>query len=874
MRLLHALFLILLVSLASCGGGGDTADSVIATPVRIEIAPDTVVLTAPLQEKQLVARIYDADGNSTLANAQWTSSRPGQVSVDAKGKLTATGSGGSAQIIATVGALQSPPLLAVHTQVPAGTVLLTDANINGQPEETAPGAAGSFTNTYSARLVGVSAPKVGDLVINTESKIVAGRVRAVTTSNGEHLVTLGLVPAREMFPSLNIDEAIDLSRADVTIPPEIAGMYDLQRDGNTFIFTPKPGQVKLTAQAARKQSKLSSGNPDTSKRSLDPSLLSQDFRLGPFACKAVFDGAAGTGSEIMALTLPPLFTVALNPRLDVISTPANGLERFVIHSEPTVSLEVGVKALIAAELKATCEAELLSIKIPVGGPLSLIVGGVLPLGVGAELGGKFTFVNLGISGKVTAKTTGDVGVSCPAGASCGIVADFGKLDLSFAPSIDMPTTSDLRIEPSLSTYAFIKASIGNPFLKSLRFDAFKVKVGGALKGNFSTKGTQISDTSYQSDYKLVSEIKAGADTGFVGLAAFFGLNSFVETLLEISSDIGATPVGTIAADTQAFVVGEKTTFTVTLDPKKTDFIPLIGPYNVERVLLVRRIGNAFAQEVASITAQPDQTEFKFSLDPLTSGKIDEFYAFVVTKLLPSDNLSLELGRASGPAPVVLTETLPAATQNLSYQAVLESNLPPGTGVWKLSAGNLPPGLILNSDSGTITGTTSATGNFAFTVQISAGAQSGQKVLGINVSPATLFDVQFALGPVRMQIFWVNETWDVTCTALLRVERTVSSVRISQPNKLTSCAGYWGPFGPYAASFNVPRQALPLQADGSFSETIPNGTVNGVRSWVRYRGRLSSTTLSYEVTDWRGDIDVITGERGLSTFEGSLGGPPR
>ena len=71
-----------------------------------------------------------------------------------------------------------------------------------------------------------------------------------------------------------------------------------------------------------------------------------------------------------------------------MSTPANGLERFVLHSEPSVSIEAGLKALLAFEGKVTCEGELFVIKIPIGGPIALIIGGQLPVGVGVELGGK------------------------------------------------------------------------------------------------------------------------------------------------------------------------------------------------------------------------------------------------------------------------------------------------------------------------------------------------------------------------------------------------------------------------------------------------------------------------------------------------------
>lgn len=651
MTIRHLIALLLVTLLAACGGGQANTDVSAGAATRIEIAPNALLLTATGQKKLLAAKVFDAAGNTVQTQVEWTSSHPENIAVDASGAVTAISDGGSSQIIARIGTVQSPPLLAVHTQLPAGAVLLTDANIIGESEETTPGAVANIGNTYQVQLTGVPEPEVGSLLINTEGKVVGGRVQAVQTTNGVHRVTLALVPAREMFPQLNINEVIDLNQAEVAIPTEIQAQYDVQREGNTFTFTPKPGQMSLTASLVQKQPMASSVVTSSSARTSRTAAATApvaggDFKLGPFVCKPALDGAAGAGSQIIALTIPPLFVITLNPKLDVLSTLANGLERFVVHAEPTASFEWGLKTLAAFEGKVTCDAELFTIRVPAGGPLALVIGGQIPIGVGVEVGGKITVASMTSTLKGVVKTTVDVGLACPGGTNCSVVKTFGPLTFSGVPTFDVPSLNDFRFEPTASAYTFVKASIGNPFLTSLRFDAFKVKAGAALKGNFAPQRVQTGDAQYSSDYKLVSELKAGADTGFTGLAGFLGLNAFAETVLEISADLGTTPIGTVSADVAQFSAGDTFNVAVKLDPKMTGFVPLVGPYNVDRIVLVRQDATGATGEVASVIARDGQTDFNFSLKATASGRTDEFFAFVVTRLLPTDVFSLELGRAT------------------------------------------------------------------------------------------------------------------------------------------------------------------------------------------------------------------------------------
>lgn len=628
------------LALAGCGGNGSAER---AAPARIEIAPSAVLLTERGATKALVARVFDAAGNPVDADVEWSSSRPAEVRVNAAGVVRAVGAGGASQVTARVGSLASPPLLVVHTPVPAGTVLLTDANITGDLVETDPDAPPAVGNTYVVRLVGVAAPRVGDLLMNTESQPVAGRVTAVESAAGEHRVTLALVPAPEMFPNLVLDEAIDLNQAEVEVPAALHDQYDIQRDGNTFTFTPKAGAFARAA-AASVERKAAAG------AAREQPMATGTAALPPFtSCEITLLGAGGAAGLPVGLSLPPTFTFTLNNRLDIKYASATGLERFIIHGEPSFAITGGLRATVAFEGKVTCETDLLIVRIPVGGPLSLIIGGLVPVGVGLELGGKITAASMGLTTSVTAKTVVDVGVVCPVGGECDLVKAFGPLDLRLIPTIDVPSIGDLRLEPSLSAYGYVKASIGNPFLRSLKFDALSVKAGAALRGSFAPMSSQIADPLYRSDYRVLTELRAGAGTQLSGLAAMLGLRAISAVELLVNTTLASSPLGTVAADKAAFVRGDSVNFTVALNPAHIEFPPVLGPYNVRDIVLVRRIDITTQQEVARVTASSGQTQFSLPFVADGSGRADEFFAFVVTTLAPVDLLALELGQARAAA---------------------------------------------------------------------------------------------------------------------------------------------------------------------------------------------------------------------------------
>ena len=603
----------------------------------VEIEQAAVLLTAQGATRQLTAIVKDGFGNRTGDAVTWASTRPDQVAVDATGLVRAVVANGSSQITASSRGVASAPLLVLATPAAPGATLVTDAQIVGAPVESDPNAPPSANNTYQVVLRGAGVPVVGSLLINTGLQPVAGKVVAVSVSGNDTLVTLGLTSLRELFPDLAIDEAIDLTQAPIAVAPALASAYDVQRTGNTFSFTPKPSAAAAFARPA------------------SPPTAVGTRALFPYECET----SIGLPIE---LSTPPIFSVTVNPTLDVLYTPANGLERFVVRAEPTVKIEGGISLTAAFEGKIECKVELFTFRIPVGGPLSMVIGGLVPVGVGFETGGKFTVATMGIGTKVEAKATTSIGVACPAGGSCAFVKQLGGVKVDATPTVDLPSIGDVRVEPSLSAFGFLKAAIGNPFFKSLRLDAFQAKLGGKFSASFAAATSQLADASYRSGYKISLDVGASVGTDLDGVAKLLGLSSITAIEVSIGTDLAQSPapaaINAVTASRSAFSVGDAVTFTVNLDPATVNFFPGIGPYNVSQVVLVR--GQTSPMVVGTVAAVTGQTAFTIPFTSPGPGSAAEFSAFVITALLPQSVFALEIGRAVGPQVAIVSSNVTAS----------------------------------------------------------------------------------------------------------------------------------------------------------------------------------------------------------------------
>jgi hypothetical protein len=633
---------------------------------RVEIAPAGILLTGQGDSEQLTATAFDAQGDPVGGTPSFSSNDPGTVSVTGGGLATAAAGSGSAQITATVGGVSSGPILATVATPAAGALLITDSQVVSGPVLTDPNTTDpTFDSTFDVVVTGISPPALDTLVIDIESEPIIGRVVAVEDLGGGQIkLTLHMASTADAFPGLEIDETLDLSKAPVELNPEITSNFDVSHSGRSYTFTPKAG---ASAAAARSVSPRSS------------------FNLGPFECEP--ETNLGGGNLPVALSTPPAFTVEVKPSLEVLWS-ADELEKLVVHLHPTVSMQAGITVTAAFEGKVSCKVELGTIVVPAG-PLTAVFTGLIPFGVGLEASGKMNIADAGISGTASVAGTVDAGIVCPPpDHACSLTGQIHKDSSSFTPTLNSPSIGDVHFDPALSLFGYGEVAIGNAFFKQIRFDGAKGKLGLKLGGSFASKTSQIADTNYSSSYKLSLDGSAGLGQKLGDFAKVLGLGEVSGLEISASADLANSPTGTLTADHTTFQTGNLVKFKATL--AGTDFFPGFGPYNVDHVVLVRNSGGQLTQ-VGSDIALPGETEFDFDFTAPDSGNVDEFYAFVVTNLLPLDLFSLEVARAVGQQPVAVSidptsvTVPPGGTQQFSATVTGTANQ---SVTWSASCGSV------------------------------------------------------------------------------------------------------------------------------------------------------------------------------------------
>jgi Tol biopolymer transport system component len=638
-------WLVFLVAVAVIAAGAIAASQLLRTTaktVRLDISPSSVILTNPGETRDLVARTTDDAGAGAPVGetVTWTSSHPEVVAVDGSGRLTAMGIG-SSQVLAQAGGMKAPPVLVVVATLGAGVTAVPDSAIIGNLTESTPGAAPSVSNTYVVQLAGMT-PGVGDLLLGTGGKALAGEVVAIEPSGADQRVTMRLVPLERLLPGVRIEEVFDLSRAVVSIPENVARLYDVVRTGDTYAFTPKANFTELVG-ASRPDHRSLAGLGGVAAIGNGPltAAVSGTSALPPFTeCETEL-------SEFpIELAGPPAFSFELAPSLDVLWTPDNRLERFIVRATPKFTLAAALKVTAAFEAKLECVMQLFVFQVPVGGALSMFIGGLVPVSAGFEIGGKVTVATLSLGASATASTTMEAGLSCAA-AACELVKGLGEFNLTWTPTVDGPSLGDARVEPTLEVFGKIEASIGNPFIASLQFDALEAKAGGKLAGNWAPQLVQILDPAYQSEFQLTVEGSVGAGHDLGEAAQLLGLGDIASQSLEFSKDVARSPTGTLSADHPAYATGDIATVAVHLEEANLSFLNL---YDVDKVLLVRYSSGTQTQ-LASATATSGQKDFELTFTASAPIQSSELYAFIVTKLPPIELFALEVGRSSGPSKI-------------------------------------------------------------------------------------------------------------------------------------------------------------------------------------------------------------------------------
>ncbi|MBA5866065.1 MAG: hypothetical protein GDA67_05130 [Nitrospira sp. CR1.3] len=104
----------------------------------------------------------------------------------------------------------------------------------------------------------------------------------------------------------------------------------------------------------------------------------------------------------------------------------------------------------------------------------------------------------------------------------------------------------------------------------------------------------------------------------------------------------------------------------------------------------------------------------------------------------STQVTLTLTINAAPAVLAITTTSPLPSGNVgqAYSQTVQATGGTGARTWSIITGTLPQNLSLNSATGTISGTPTATGTSSFTVRVAdAAGQADQQALSILINPA-------------------------------------------------------------------------------------------------------------------------------------------
>ena len=620
-----------------------------STIARLEVTPAALLLTRQGQQQTLSVKAFNSSGAEVTTTVTWVSSRPEQVTASASGELEAKVALGSSQIVAEVAGIKSAPVLVSIAQPAAGVTLISDVQVRGTPMLVDPNAEADSDNPYEVLLTGITPPVVGSLLLGREGKAIGGEVISSVQEGDAVRVRLKLVPITRLMQTAQIKETLDYTNLQPSFPPELTQGYDIALKDGEYIFTPKPG-----AAATARAQKLT------------------EFQLGPYKCDFA------TPELPVSLGQPGQFSLKFNPSLEIDFDRDAGLKKLIARADLSAKLKASLVLSAGGILNIDCAAPLYTKMLPLPGWAGLILAGELKAGLGFEIEGSLSIPLLGVELSSETKGTLEMGLDCAAG-ECKLVRNFNPVNTNSVRFIT-PSIANLRTELFIYGYAFAKLKAGATLLEKLRMDLVTARAGLKLEGSFAPPSTQLEpnnnalEPDYQSSYKLglLAEVVAGSinkagDSAFRKLLLKLGIFKFNLLKFQTAKTLANSPKGAATLDKASFQAGDTVNFKVKLDPATIEF-PFVG-YNVERILIMRKDGSSKAEELATVTATPNQLEFTLPWiadADSTSSRGSAFYAFVDTTLpVPFD---LELGRVAASAPAVISEVFSGTVRlNGSFQ---------------------------------------------------------------------------------------------------------------------------------------------------------------------------------------------------------------
>jgi YD repeat-containing protein len=603
----------------------------------IKVTPTAVLFTEVGQSHNLTAQAYDAQGNLIEANFTWRSSNPAQVEVDQNGVITSKIDVGSAQIFVEAEGVRSLPAQILVAQPAEGAILIDDAQVVSGPELLENDELPEAVIHYRVILKGITAPAPGTILLARESASIGGRVVS-STVNGEQLnIVLELVPLDELFVRHNISFEFDLD------------LYDLEMVDDPF-----------STSTVTRNTDGSVNWHYTYDRTLDPlaeEKASRDFKRGPLKCSASV--AAYLNSTVFDIKM------AGKPTLYYQDSKTTGQDRYLkvnLAGELSLTASGGVKVEAGFSGKGECEL-VARIRIPLGGPISVFIAPVIPVGLGFGADGKFVAASgeITLQGKVGANI--NLGFECgPGQQSCRSIDKFEPIN-QFKPEVKIPSANNMRVTAGLSFHLISGLDMAVLVVKN--YSLFKATLGPRQDINLALVDAQASDKAYASNYdlKLRGQVGLGSDVQKWLNKLLKDSKATVSLSLTIDSPLGTSPAGTLSVDRAQVNVDKTVRFTVDLNPASVNY--LVVGYNVVEVRIYHmKDGYPNLLHTIPVSAS-NQTRFTWDW---TATKAylghNEFVAFVVTNALPFIPLEIRNDSTATVEVVEICEPLTAGVSAL------------------------------------------------------------------------------------------------------------------------------------------------------------------------------------------------------------------
>ncbi|MCU0938554.1 MAG: SBBP repeat-containing protein [Burkholderiaceae bacterium] len=644
------------VLVAACGGSDSPAPAPIPTPApapapgpapapapapavpvvtRIEVAPAGAIV-APGATAQFSARVLDQNGNAmNNITVRWRSNKA-DVTIDATGKITAGSAISSAQVTAEVGAITSVPATVMVAAVAPGARMVTDAEVLADPQPIDAQQTGRPGSRFRITLAG-TAPAVGQVVIGSGAKPVAGRVVASTPVAGGNEVVFEVVGLAELFTQARISERFDATRLPVEFPSGTPTGSTVLADGSVeYRFTLG---VPASAPAPVRATSASGG------RVTAQGLIKRSFKAGPFRCKVDADAEPQlSASELQATVVNTMRVVEATFVVD------NGATYAKVLAQGDVGLSLNGPIKLKGQLQGSfkCSAALVSIPIPLPPAVAVVVTPVIPIGARFGVDGRLNSPALDLTVASEVKQ--------PIAAGFEMLPDGTFTNLSSLDTTQLNTTFNWNLSADSTDAAFsfdagaraglqADVAITNPLVRLASllgdFDPNLTLVEGfagfRAVGRLAPVGGQLAAPSQPSLYNVnfLAQLKAGDAVNdalkLIGAAA--GATQFASPEVRWEPTLFRSPTGQGRSYLTRYIAGDRVEFLVELDPATLSARFLdrdVLPYNVKRVEVWRKLDGGGAQRLATQDASSGQTRFRFGWTAdETNTTIGRVYALVV-----------------------------------------------------------------------------------------------------------------------------------------------------------------------------------------------------------------------------------------------------